>query len=278
MKANYQKIVDNANAIADAMLALKTCLAEEDNIETNQIIEEFRNNYLNALAKDASLARKSNRRKWAHSLLCHLAEPVPQISPIIGNPEAEDLIIEKICNPIIEDIRNAPAGAAPDNVKNIISESENDGPATKTNIFIRFTSRLKKFFCNLMRGIKKLFDKLHEKAIDVGVFFYDNKLLSNALHFLHMSCAGWGLGKLAGYVAGKFGISYAGGLVASGPYGILILLAACLVGVGYEFVVRTVINKILIRAKITSTEREESEGTTYTEDFVVNESCNANAI
>lgn len=278
MKANYQKIVDNANAIADAMLALKTCLAEENDIETNQIIEEFRNNYLNALAKDASLARKSNRRKWAHSLLCHLAEPVPQISPIIGNPEAEDLIIEKICNPIIEDIRNAPAGAAPDNVKNIISESENDGPATKTNIFIRFTGRLKKFFCNLMRGIKKLFAKLHEKAIDVGVFFYDNKLLSNALHFLHMSCAGWGLGKLAGYIAGKFGISYAGGLVASGPYGILILLAASMVGVGYEFVVRTVINKILIRAKITSTEREESEGTTYTEDFVVNESCNATAI
>ena len=93
-----------------------------------------------------------------------------------------------------------------------------------------------------------------------------------------MSCAGWGLGKLAGYVAGKFGISYAGGLAASGPYGILILLAACLVGVGYEFVVRTVINKILIRAKITSTERERSEGTTYTKDFVVNESCNATAI
>ena len=278
MKANYQKIVDNANAIADAMLALKTCLAEEDNIETNQIIEEFRNNYLNALAKDASLARKSNRRKWAHSLLCHLAEPVPQISPIIGNPEAEDLIIEKICNPIIEDIRNAPAGAAPDNVKNIISESENDGPATKTNIFIRFTGRLKKFFCNLMRGIKKLFAKLHEMSIDIGTFFYDHKLLSNALHFLHMSCAGWGLGELAGYIAGKFGISYAGGLIASGPYGILILLAASMVAVGYEFVVRTVINKILIRAKITSTERERSEGTTYTEDFVVNESCNATAI
>ena len=278
MKANYQKIVDNANAIADAMLALKTCLAEEDNIETNQIIEEFRNNYLNALAKDASLARKSNRRKWAHSLLCHLAEPVPQISPIIGNPEAEDLIIEKICNPIIEDIRNAPAGADPDYVKNIISESENDGPVTKTNIFSRFTGRLKKFFCSLMRGIKKLFAKLHEKAIDVGVFFYDNKLLTNALHFLHMSYAGWGLGKLAGYVAGKFGISYAGGLIASGPYGILILLAASMVAAGYEFVVRTVINKILIRAKITSTEREESEGTTYTEDFVVNESCNATTI
>ena len=278
MKANYQKIVDNANAIADAMLALKTCLAEEDNIETNQIIEEFRNNYLNALAKDASLARKSNRRKWAHSLLCHLAEPVPQISPIIGNPEAEDLIIEKICNPIIEDIRNAPAGAAPDNVKNIISESENDGPATKTNIFIRFTGRLKKFFCNLMRGIKRLFDKLHEKSIDIGTFFYDHKLLSNALHFLHMSWAGWGLGKLAGYIAGKFGIFYAGGLMASGPYGILILLAACLVGVGYEFVVRTVINKILLRAKITSMETEGPEGTTYTEDFVANESCNATTI
>ena len=278
MKANYQKIVDNANAIADAMLALKTCLAEEDNIETNQIIEEFRNNYLNALAKDASLARKSNRRKWAHSLLCHLAEPVPQISPIIGNPEAEDLIIEKICNPIIEDIRNAPAGAAPDNVKNIISESENDGPATKTNIFIRFTGRLKKFFCNLMRGIKKLFAKLHEMSIDIGTFFYDHKLLSNALHFIHMSGAGWGLGRLAGYIAGKFGISYAGGLIASGPYGILILLAASMVAVGYEFVVRTVINKILIRAKITSTEREGSEGTIYTEDFVANESCNATTI
>lgn len=278
MKANYQKIVDNANAIADAMLALKTCLAEEDNIETNQIIEEFRNNYLNALAKDASLARKSNRRKWAHSLLCHLAEPVPQISPIIGNPEAEDLIIEKICNPIIEDIRNAPVGAAPDNVKNIISESENDGPATKTNIFIRFTGRLKKFFCNLMRGIKRLFDKLHEKSIDIGTFFHDHKLLSNALHFIHMSGAGWGFGKLAGYIAGKFGISYAGGLIASGPYGILILLAASMVAVGYEFVVRTVINKILIRAKITSTEREGSEGVTYTKDFVANESCNATAI
>lgn len=278
MKANYQKIVDNTNAIADAMLALKTCLAEEDNIETNQIIEEFRNNYLNALAKDASLARKSNRRKWAHSLLCHLAEPVPQISPIIGNSEAEDLIIEKICNPIIEDIRNAPVGAALDNVKNIISESENDGPATKTNIFIRFTGRLKKFFCNLMRGIKRLFAKLHEMSIDIGTFFYDHKLLSNALHFIHMSGAGWGIGKLAGYVAGKFGISYAGGLIASGPYGILILLAASMVAVGYEFVVRTVINKILIRAKITSTEREGSEGITYTEDFVMNESCNANAI
>lgn len=278
MKANYQKIVDNANAIADAMLALKTCLAEEDNIETNQIIEEFRNNYLNALAKDASLARKSNRRKWAHSLLCHLAEPVPQISPIIGNPEAEDLIIEKICNPIIEDIRNAPAGAAPDNVKNIISESENDGPATKTNIFIRFTSRLKKFFCNLMRGIKRLFDKLHEKSIKIGTFFYDHKVLTNVLHLIHMSGAGWGLGKLAGYVAGKFGISYAGGLMASGPYGILILLAACLVAVGYEFVVRTVINKILIRAKETSMEMEGPEGAIYTEDFVANESCNATAI
>ena len=278
MKANYQKIVDNANAIADAMLALKTCLAEEDNIETNQIIEEFRNNYLNALAKDASLARKSNRRKWAHSLLCHLAEPVPQISPIIGNPEAEDLIIEKICNPIIEDIRNAPAGAAPDNVKNIISESENDGPATKTNIFIRFTSRLKKFFCNLMRGIKRLFDKLHEKSIKIGTFFYDHKVLTNVLHILHMSGAGWGLGKLAGYVAGKFGISYAGGLIASGPYGILILLAASLVAVGYEFVVRTVINKFLIHAKETSMEMEGPEGVTYTEDFVVNESCYANTI
>lgn len=278
MKANYQKIVDNANAIADAMLALKTCLAEEDNIETNQIIEEFRNNYLNALAKDASLARKSNRRKWAHSLLCHLAEPVPRISPIIGNPEAEDLIIEKICNPIIEDIRNAPAGAAPDNVKNIISESENDGPATKTTIFIRFTGRLKKFFCNLMRGIKRLFAKFHEMSIDIGTFFYDHKLLSNALHFIHMSFAGWGLGNLAGYIAGKFGISYAGGLIASGPYGILILLAASMVAVGYEFVVRTVINKILIRAKITSTEREGSEGTVYAEDFVVNESCNATTI
>ena len=278
MKANYQKIVDNANAIADAMLALKTCLAEEDNIETNQIIEEFRNNYLNALAKDASLARKSNRRKWAHSLLCHLAEPVPQISPIIGNPEAEDLIIEKICNPIIEDIRNAPAGAAPDNVKNIISESENDGPATKTNIFIRFTSRLKKFFCNLMRGIKRLFDKLHEKSIKIGTFFYDHKVLTKVLHLIHMSGAGWGLGKLAGYVAGKFGISYAGGLIASGPYGILILLAASMVAVGYEFVVRTVINKFLIYAKETSMEMEGPEGVTYTEDFVANESCNATAI
>ena len=278
MKANYQKIVDNANAIADAMLALKTCLAEEDNIETNQIIEEFRNNYLNALAKDASLARKSNRRKWAHSLLCHLAEPVPQISPIIGNPEAEDLIIEKICNPIIEDIRNAPAGAAPDNVKNIISESENDGPATKTNIFIRFTSRLKKFFCNLMRGIKRLFDKLHEKSIKIGTFFYDHKVLTKVLHLIHMSGAGWGLGKLAGYVAGKFGISYAGGLIASGPYGILILLAASMVAVGYEFVVRTVINKFLIHAKETSMEMEGPEGVTYTEDFVANESCNATAI
>ena len=278
MKANYQKIVDNANAIADAMLALKTCLAEEDNIETNQIIEEFRNNYLNALAKDASLARKSNRRKWAHSLLCHLAEPVPQISPIIGNPEAEDLIIEKICNPIIEDIRNAPAGAAPDNVKNIISESENDGPATKTNIFIRFTGRLKKFFCNLMRGIKRLFDKLHEKSIKIGTFFYDHNVLTNVLHIIHMSGAGWGLGKLAGYVAGKFGISYAGGLAASGPYGILILLAASMVAVGYEFVVRTVINKILIRAKETSMEMEGLEGVIYTEDFVANESCYTSTI
>ena len=93
-----------------------------------------------------------------------------------------------------------------------------------------------------------------------------------------MSGAGWGLGRLAGYIAGKFGISYAGGLIASGPYGILILLAASMVAVGYEFVVRTVINKILIRAKITSTEREGSEGTIYTEDFVANESCNATAI
>ena len=129
-----------------------------------------------------------------------------------------------------------------------------------------------------MRGIKRLFDKLHEKSIDIGTFFYDHKLLSNALHFLHMSWAGWGLGKLAGYIAGKFGIFYAGGLMASGPYGILILLAACLVGVGYEFVVRTVINKILLRAKITSMETEGPEGTTYTEDFVANESCNATTI
>lgn len=245
MKANYQKIVDNANAIADAMLALKTCLAEEDNIETNQIIEEFRNNYLNALAKDASLARKSNRRKWAHSLLCHLAEPVPQISPIIGNPEAEDLIIEKICNPIIEDIRNAPVGAAPDNVKNIISESENDGPATKTNIFIRFTGRLKKFFCNLMRGIKKLFAKLREKAIDVGSFFYDHMAIANTLHLLHSALAGYGIGKLVVYIAGKFGISYAGGLMASGPYGIIILLAGMALCVGYDFVVRKMFDKVI---------------------------------
>ena len=93
-----------------------------------------------------------------------------------------------------------------------------------------------------------------------------------------MSGAGWGLGKLAGYVAGKFGISYAGGLIASGPYGILILLAASLVAVGYEFVVRTVINKFLIHAKETSMEMEGPEGVTYTEDFVVNESCYANTI
>mgnify|MGYP006895540475 CR=1 FL=1 len=245
MKANYQKIVDNANAIADAMLALKTCLAEEDNIETNQIIEEFRNNYLNALAKDASLARKSNRRKWAHSLLCHLAEPVPQISPIIGNPEAEDLIIEKICNPIINDIRNAPAGAAPDNVKNIISESENDGPATKTNIFIRFTSRLKKFFCNLMRGIKKLFSKLREKAIDVGAFFHDHAILSSILHFLHISGVAIGSGNLAAYVASKFGVSYASGLLVSGTYGIIIFLAGAVLAIGYEFIVRKMFIKFV---------------------------------
>ena len=93
-----------------------------------------------------------------------------------------------------------------------------------------------------------------------------------------MSGAGWGLGKLAGYVAGKFGISYAGGLAASGPYGILILLAASMVAVGYEFVVRTVINKILIRAKETSMEMEGLEGVVYTEDFAVNESCYANTI
>lgn len=273
MKANYQKIVDNTNAIADAMLALKTCLAEEDNIETNQIIEEFRNNYLNALAKDASLARKSNRRKWAHSLLCHLAEPVPQISPIIGNSEAEDLIIEKICNPIINDIRNAPAGAAPDNVKNIISESENDGPATKTNIFIRFTGRLKKFFCNLMRGIKRLFAKLHEMSIDIGTFFYDHKLLTNILHIFHVCSAAWGIGKLAGYVAGKFGISYASGIAASGPYGIIIILAASMLSAGYEFVVRTITNRFLARAKYASMER--SEGVPYTVEWTVNETCSA---
>lgn len=249
MKANYQKIVDNTNAIADAMLALKTCLAEEDNIETNQIIEEFRNNYLNALAKDASLARKSNRRKWAHSLLCHLAEPVPQISPIIGNSEAEDLIIEKICNPIIEDIRNAPAGAAPDNVKNIISESENDGPATKTNIFIRFTGRLKKFFCNLMRGIKKLFTKLHEKGIKIGTFFFDHKILTNVLHIIHVSAVAWQIGKLTAFVAGKFGISYAGGFLTCGPLGIVILLAGAALSVAYETVVRTIANKVLADAK-----------------------------
>lgn len=249
MKANYQKIVDNANAIADAMLALKTCLAEEDNIETNQIIEEFRNNYLNALAKDASLARKSNRRKWAHSLLCHLAEPVPQISPIIGNSEAEDLIIEKICNPIIEDIRNAPAGAAPDNVKNIISESENDGPATKTNIFIRFTGRLKKFFCNLMRGIKKLFTKLHEKGIKIGTLFFDHKILTNVLHIIHVSAVAWQIGKLTAFVAGKFGISYAGGFLTSGPLGIVILLAGAALSVVYEIVVRTITNKVLADAE-----------------------------
>lgn len=245
MKANYQKIVDNTNAIADAMLALKTCLAEEDNIETNQIIEEFRNNYLNALAKDASLARKSNRRKWAHSLLCHLAEPVPQISPIIGNSEAEDLIIEKICNPIIEDIRNAPVGAAPDNVKNIISESENDGPATKTNIFIRFTGRLKKFFCNLMRGIKKLFAKLREKAIDVGAFFHDHEILASILHFLHISGVAIGSGNLAAYVASKFGVSYASGLLVSGTYGIIIFLAGAVLAVGYEFIIRKMFVKFV---------------------------------
>ena len=266
MKANYQKIVDNANAIADAMLALKTCLAEEDNIETNQIIEEFRNNYLNALAKDASLARKSNRRKWAHSLLCHLAEPVPQISPIIGNPEAEDLIIEKICNPIIEDIRNAPAGAAPDNVKNIISESENDGPATKTNIFIRFTSRLKKFFCNLMRGIKRLFDKLHEKAIDVGSFFYDHMAIANALHLLHSVLAGFGIGKLTAYIASKFGVSYAGGLIASGPYGIIIFLAGMALCVGYEFVVMSL---LFGRCSISSSTGQESGSKTTLDNSVI---------
>lgn len=274
MKANYQKIVDNANAIADAMLALETCLAEEDSVETNLIIEEFRNNYLNALAKDASLARKSNRRKWAHSLLCHLAEPVPQISPIIGNPEAEDLIIEKICNPIIEDIRNAPAGAAPDNVKNIIEESENDGPATKTNIFIRFTGRLKKFFCNLMRGIKKLFAKPHEMFIDIGTFFYDHKLLKNILHVFHVFSAAWEIGKLAGYVAGKFGISYAGGIAASGPYGLIIILAASMLSAAYEFVARTVVNRILARAKRASMERSES--VPYTVEWTSNEAYSAN--
>lgn len=245
MKANYQKIVDNTNAIADAMLALKTCLAEEDNIETNQIIEEFRNNYLNALAKDASLARKSNRRKWAHSLLCHLAEPVPQISPIIGNSEAEDLIIEKICNPIIEDIRNAPVGAAPDNVKNIISESENDGPATKTNIFIRFTGRLKKFFCNLMRGIKRLFTKLREKAIDVGEFFLNHKALANLVHLINTSAVVIGFDRLGEFIASRFGISYAGGLMASGPYGIIIFLAGLVLSMICEKLLRRGFGKLI---------------------------------
>ena len=86
-----------------------------------------------------------------------------------------------------------------------------------------------------------------------------------------MSGAGWGLGKLAGYIAGKFGISYAGGLIASGPYGILILLAASMVAVGYEFVVRTVANRILARAKCASMER--SEGVPHTVEWTVNEAC-----
>ena len=249
MKANYQNTVNENNAIEDAMLALKTCLAgESDDVERNEIVEEFKNNYYNALAKDSHLARRSNRYKWARSLLCELSKQVTEMHVLIGNEEAEALIVREICNPVIESLKDAKTGDAPDSVKEILHEADNPEVEKRPNIIIRLTNKLKTFFGNLLKGIKKVFSAIKHAGVEVCVFFAEHDIIAN-LGFLAASCGvGAGIGKVIKKAIDKFGLTLTSATGVPTPIACLIYLAIVAVCTAGSFLFRKIFTKLFNKA------------------------------